>query len=259
MKLNVINNNHGTESKAWYSLKPLQQYHDAQGIDTMWGMGSRNFTAIMNSKRTGKPYILSDMPYWDRWNPLKQAVNPSGEYRWRVSYCNIHCNQIHDVPHDRIKQIDIKEWRTQGEYVLVAPSSPTLHSFIGQQNWIDETVAFLKTQTDMPIKIRHKPRKGGKSGPAYALVPLADDLAGADCVVTSCSMVAVDAVIEGIPVYSHELSATNLVSNRLESFGNHLRPDNREQWLASLSYHQFTGDEFANGMFASVFKELYQI
>ena len=35
MKLNVINNNHGADSKAWYSLKPLQQYHDTQGIDTM--------------------------------------------------------------------------------------------------------------------------------------------------------------------------------------------------------------------------------
>lgn len=255
MKLNVINNNHGPDSKAWYSLKPLQQYHDPQGIDTMWGLASANYQRVVKNNS----YILCDMPYWDRWNPLKQAINPSGEYRWRVSYNNIHCNQIYDMPHDRIKNIQLKDWRNKGKYVLVAPSSPTLHSLINSPNWLDETVAFLKTQTDMPIKIRHKPRKGGKSGPAYALVPLLDDLADADCVVTSCSMVAVDALIEGIPVYSHEVSATNLVSKRIENFGDHLRPNNRTQWLSTLSYHQFTGDEFANGMFADVFKELYKI
>ena len=255
MKLNVINNNHGQDSKAWYSLKPLQQYQDAKGINTMWGLGSANFQRVMQ----GNPYILCDMPYWDRWNPLKQAVNPQAEYRWRVSHNNIHCNQIYDVPTDRIKRIDIKEWRTQGEYILIAPSSQTIHNVIGETNWLNDTVAFLKTKTDMPIKIRHKPRKSGKSGPAYALVPLADDLAGADCVITSCSMVAVDAVIQGIPVYSHERSATNLVSNRIKDFGVHARPGNRAEWLATLSYHQFTGDEFTNGMFADVFKELYSL
>lgn len=255
MKLNVINNNHGADSKAWYSLKPLQQYQDAQGINTMWGMGSANYQRVMN----GKNYILCDMPYWDRWNPLKQAVNPHAEYRWRVSYNNIHCNEIHDMPHDRIKHIQLKDWRHKGKYILIAPSSQTIHNVIGKTNWLNDTMAFLKTKTDMPIKIRHKPRKGGRSGPAYALVPLADDLAGADCVITSCSMVAVDAVIQGIPVYSHERSATAQVSKRVENFGVHARPNNRTEWLATLSYHQFTGQEFANGMFADVFKELYQI
>ena len=255
MKLNVINNNHGQDSKAWYSLKPLQQYHDAHGIDTMWGLATFNYQRVMKNN----PYILCDMPYWDRWNPLKQAVNPHADYRWRVSYCDIHCNQIHDVPTDRIKNIEIKEWRNKGDYILVAPSSATIHNVIRESNWLNDTVAFLKSKTDMPIKIRHKPRKGGKSGPAYALVPLADDLAGADCVITSCSMVAVESVIQGIPVYSHERSSTAQVSNRIKDFGSHARPDNRAEWLATLSYHQFTGDEFANGMFADVFKELYSL
>lgn len=255
MKLNVINNNHGPDSKAWYSLKPLQKYHSVDGIDTMWGLASSNFKKVMENN----PYILCDMPYWDRWNPLKQAVNPNAEYKWRVSYNNIHCNQIFDLPHDRIKHIQIKDWKQQGEYVLVAPSSPTIHNVIGEPNWLDETIKHIKTQTDMPIKVRHKPRKGGKSGPAYALVPLADDLAGADCVVTSCSMVAVEALIEGIPVYSHDRSATSLMSKRSNEYGKHFRPNNRSDWLATLSYHQFTGEEFSNGLFENIFKELYKI
>ena len=128
MKLNVINNNHGKDSKAWYSLTPLKKYHATEGIDTMWGLGSANFTRVINNRSSGKPYLLCDMPYWDRWNPLKQAVNPNGEYKWRVSYSNIHCNEIFDLPTDRINNIQIKDWRSKGEYILVAPSSPTLHS-----------------------------------------------------------------------------------------------------------------------------------
>ena len=259
MKLNVINNNHGKDSKAWFSLTPLKKYHDIEGVDTMWGLASANYIRVMDNKKTHKPYLFCDMPYWDRWNPLKQAVNPKGEYRWRVAYSNIHCNEIFDLPTDRIKHIKIKDWRTKGEYILVAPSSPTLHSFIGRPNWLQETCDMLKTKTDLPIKVRHKPRRGGKSGPAYALVPLADDLAKADCVVTSCSMVAVDALIEGIPVYSNIESSTNLVSKRPQEFGEHFRPTNRLEWLATLSYHQYSSDEFINGMFSDVFQELYPL
>ena len=259
MKLNVINNNHGKDSKAWYSLKPLQKYFDANGIDTMWGLGSGNYTRVINNRSTNKPYLFCDMPYWHRWNPLKQAVNPNGEYKWRVAYSNIHCNEIFDLPTDRIKDIQIKDWQEKGKYILVAPSSPTLQTFINRPNWIDETIADLKNKTDMPIKVRHKPRRGGKSGPAYASVPLAEDLKNADCVVTSCSMVAVDALIECIPVYSHAESSTHLVSKHPKDFGEHFRPTNRTEWLATLSYHQFSSEEFTSGLFKDVFTELYPI
>ena len=72
-------------------------------------------------------------------------------------------------------------------------------------------------------------------------------------------MVAVDALIDGIPVYSHELSATSTVSKHPKDFGEHFRPTNRTEWLATLSYHQYTSDEFASGLFKDIFKELYQI
>ena len=142
MKLNIINNNHGDDSKAWYSLKPLHQYLDQQGIPTMWGLGSANYTKAVSYVKNNKPWLFCDMPYWGRWNPLKMAVNPHGEYYWRTCFKGIHVNKIVDgLPYDRIKNITLKDWRTKGEYILIAPSSPTVNRFIGEPNWEQETIS----------------------------------------------------------------------------------------------------------------------
>jgi|TARA_R100001079_G_scaffold90436_1_gene52998 hypothetical protein len=259
MKLNVINNNHGKDSKAWYTLGPLQKYHQAQGIPTMWGLATGNYARAIEYKNTNKPWLFCDMPYWGRWNPLKQAVNPQAEYFWRVCFEDIHVTKIFpNLPRDRIEHINIKPWRKNtGDYILVAPSSVTINSYIGQRDWEQLTVEWLRTQTDMPIKVRHKPRKNGKSGPAYALVPLEEDLKYANCVVTSCSMVSIDAIIEGIPVYCHASCPAFPVSQPLEKFGTPMYPNNRDDWLATLSWHQYTQEEIESGLFKDMFERMY--
>ena len=259
MKLNVINNGHGKDSKAWYTLSPLQKYHNAQGIPTMWGLAVGNYDRAVKLKNNQLPWLFCDMPYWGRWNPLKEAVNPQGEYFWRICFGDIHVTEIiKDLPRDRIQHIDIQPWRKdKGHYILVAPSSITVNSYIGQRDWEQQTVAWLRTKTNMPIKVRHKPRKNGKSGPAYADVPLSEDLKHAHCVVTSCSMVSVDAIIQGIPVYCHARCPARPVSQTIENFGTPFCPDNREDWLATLSWHQYTQKEIESGLFKEMFERMY--
>jgi hypothetical protein len=261
MKLKVINNNHGNESKAWFTLKPLMKYHDPNGIPTMWGLASSNYQKAQQLHHEKKPWIFCDMPYWGRWNPLKQAVDPKAEYYWRICFSDIHVtNIIPDLPKHRIEHIQLKPWRkSSGDYILVAPSSNTVNTFIGEPTWEQKIVAWLKTKTDMPIKIRHKPRKGGRSGPAYADIPLIDDLKHAHCVVTSCSMVSIDAIIEGIPVYCNKQCPAMPVSQTLEQFGNPLYSDKRKDWLTTLSWHQYTQQEIEEGLFESMFGEMYAL
>ena len=77
MKLNVINNGHGADSKAWYTLKPLQKYMDVQGIPTMWGLGVGNYDRCLNLKNNKQPWLFCDMPYWNRWDPRDPHDNNS--------------------------------------------------------------------------------------------------------------------------------------------------------------------------------------
>ncbi len=261
MKLKIINNRHGPDSKAWYTLKPLMRYHDPKGIPTMWGLAMHNYQHAQQLSNQKQPWIFCDMPYWGRWNPLKQAVDPGAEYYWRICYSDIHVTGIvPNLPQHRIQHINIKPWKkTQGDYILVAPSSNTVNAFIGESTWEQKTVAWLKTKTDMPIKVRHKPRKGGRSGPAYADVPLADDLKNADCVVTSCSMVSIDAVIEGIPVYCNAKCPAMPVAQTIDKFGQPVFSEQRLDWLTTLSWHQYTQQEIEEGLFESMFGEMYAL
>ena len=111
----------------------------------------------------------------------------------------------------------------------------------------------------MPIRVRHKPRKKGRSGPAYADVPLIEDLSKASCVVTSCSMVSVDAVIEGVPVYCDPNCCAAPVGQTIENFGKPNYANSRLSWLSTLSYHQYTKSEIKSGLFAEMFKQMYNI
>ena len=95
MKLNVINNGHGPESKAWYTLRPLKKYHHDEGIPTMWGLRLANHRRARECVMNNKPWLFCDMPYWGRWNPLKESVSPNGEYYWRTIYKDIHVTKIH--------------------------------------------------------------------------------------------------------------------------------------------------------------------
>lgn len=251
MKLNIAGN-HASTSKAWQVLKPLQQYFDKQGIDTVWGLGSGNFDIIKNAIAKNLNWLFTDMPYWGRYNPGK----PDAECYWRTCINGIHCNKILDLPNDRCKNITLKEWRDQGEYILVAPSSATVHRFINKANWTQDTVAKLKKLTDIPIKIREKPRKNGTSGPHVADVPLAEDLSNARYVVTSCSVVGVEAVIQGIPTFCEPESACAPVSNT-DIFSLEPVMSDRQKWLNTLSYHQWTPSEIQNGELKNFIQYVY--
>ena len=80
MKLNVINNGHGADSKAWYTLKPLQKYMDVQGIPTMWGLGVGNYDRCLNLKNNKQPWLFCDMPYWNRYHLFVRHF--ADHWRW---------------------------------------------------------------------------------------------------------------------------------------------------------------------------------
>ena len=120
-------------------------------------------------------------------------------------------------------------------------------NYLGNPNWTNDTVEQIKRYTDRPIKIRHKPRGRGTSGPSEAKRPLSEDLKNAWACVTSCSISAVEAVCLGIPVFSHEKSFAAAMGNlHLEDIEQPFYAD-PEPWLYSLAYQQFTPEEFANG------------
>jgi hypothetical protein len=123
-----------------------------------------------------------------------------------------------------------------------------MERFIGETGWLECTLQTLRKFTDRPIKVRHKPRGGGTSGPAAALIPFAEEARNAHAVVTTLSMAAVEAACLGIPVFCHEQGpARPIALTDLSLIESPIKPD-RNAWLNTLSYFQFTEKELSQGI-----------
>jgi len=149
---------------------------------------------------------------------------------------------LREVPDDRWKaaKTPLWPWAKDGRHIVIAEPSETYQRFHGIEGWTARTLAQLKQLTDRPIVIRDKEmqRFGRK---------LHEDLKGAHCLVTHGSNAAVEAVIMGCPVFVHPDSAASLVGlTDLKDIEAPIYPD-REPWVHSLAYSQFSERELIDG------------
>lgn len=190
---------------------------------------------------------------WDRgyvrrvfatWLPRGEN---GGYYRWTIN--RYQMNVIRDVPDDRWRQLipgnkvdprplEVLPWQKDGRHIVVAMPSRTYSlSHDGADTWADETLRHLALVTTRQIVVRDKETKR----------PLQDDLAGAHCLVTHGSMAAVEAVILGCPVFVHSDSAAALVGlTDLSKIESPIYPE-RQPWLNSLAYSQYSEAELVDG------------
>ena len=181
--------------------------------------------------------------YWDRgyarrvfatWLPRGEA---GGYYRWHEG--GFQLQAIRKVPDDRWRalKIDVAPWAKRGRHIVIAAPSRTYCRFHRCEGWIADTIDALARVTDRQLVIRDKESKRA----------LQVDLAGAHCLVTHGSIAAVESVILGCPVVVHRDSAAALVGlTDLASVEKPIYPD-REPWLHSLAYSQFSEKELVDG------------
>jgi len=220
---------------------------DASPNAMFWGFVNNNKAMIKKLESRNHQYWFTDTPYFGRFD--NNNLKPDNHY-WRICKNGIHVKLLKDCKGDRFEKfkIKIKAPTLKGEHILVCPSSAGVNSYLDNPNWTKDTINFLKRYTDRPIRLRHKPRGRGTSGPSEAKVPLAEDLKNAWACVTSCSISAVEAVCMGVPVFSHHKSFASVMGNsHLEDIEEPYYAD-PEAFLYSLAYQQFTPEEFANGV-----------
>lgn len=194
----------------------------------VWGQRWLGERLIPEAIRTGRPFWHIDNGFW---NSARGGI--VGNYR--LSYRGMSPILLDKPVAKRAKGVDLKPWKTGSDYVLLAYPSMTYGRCLGldMAKWCLDTAQKLQG-CGYPVKRREKdcPR------------PLEQDLAGAVCLVTHSSNVAVEAVIAGVPVVVEPTCAAAPVGSA--SVHDLNRPD-RDQWLASLACQQFTLGEMASG------------
>jgi hypothetical protein len=247
------------KSKAWEVFTGVEKSWPDQiakldnGVETdpvpnsmFWGFVGNNREMVKKLEARNHNYWFTDTPYFGRFD--NNNLKPDNHY-WRVCRNGIHVPYIKNCKADRFEKfgMNIKAPNFAGKHVLVCPSSAGIHSYLDRPNWTKETIEQIKRYTDRPIRLRHKPRGRGTSGPSEAKVPLSEDLKEAWCVVTSCSIAAVEAICEGIPVFCDNKSFAVDVGNVELSDIENPYYGGPEPWLYSLAYQQFTPAEIENG------------
>jgi hypothetical protein len=211
-----------------------------------WGFVGNNREMVKKLEARKETFWFTDTPYFGRFDNSNLLKD---NHYWRICKNSIHVRYIPGCRSDRFDKfaINLKAPDLKGEHILVCPSSAGINEYLDRPNWTQETIEQIKRYTDRPIKVRHKPRGKGTSGPSVAKVPIEEDLKNAWCCVTSCSISAIESVCHGKPVFCDEKSfATQIGNTNLADIENPMFVS-PEDWLYSLAYQQFTPEEIENG------------
>lgn len=146
--------------------------------------------------------------------------------------------------------LPIAPWR-RGRHVLICPPGEVFAQGIARQSaaeWLDSTLAVLKSHTDRPVRVRRKPVGGNAC-------PLAMDLQDCHALVTYMSNTSVEAVLAGVPVFATgRCAASTMGKSNLAEIESPAYPSNREQWAATLANNQWTLEEIKKGAAGAVFR-----
>lgn len=173
-----------------------------------------------------------------------QGPKPSDYYALSLGFHNTD-TLVRVGASDRFKElgIDLKPWRTEGEYILVCPNrSFGVGDRMMHPDWDMRAAASIRKHTQYPVRVRKHP---GNSAPKHSL---AEDLAGALAVVIWSSSCGVHALAAGIPVVC-EAPYWICKQAALENMGQLIRGGvvNRRAAFERLAWAQWTCEEIASG------------
>ena len=200
-----------------------------EGIPLVWGLLRGSPEIVAQAVEAKRPWVYLDHGYFRRGHF-------SGHYR--MTWCGFQQNRINPAPPDRWERLRVKmhPWR-KGRDIIVCPPSDHVAKMFGAQGWLAETLETLARHTDRPITVRRKDDRH----------PLPVALTRAHALVAFNSIAAVEAVTLGTPVFVPKGSAAfPMGKQELAEIETPLTPD-REEWVRSLAYGQFTIDEMRDG------------
>jgi hypothetical protein len=202
----------------------------------VWGQLWTALRALPRAMSQGRPFLHIDNGYVD---PARGGL--TGYYRITVN--GMSPAFLPDAPKSRVRA-RMMPWRETGDHVLLALPGEEFGRAIGleMRDWLREIPDRVSAHTRRRVQIRSR-----KARP-----PVSRDLLNCWALVTHSSMVAVDALLAGVPVFVEPTNCAapvgNLDLSKLESPG---MPD-RDPWFNSLMLQQYTLEEMRSGFAAEV-------
>ena len=228
-------------------------------IHFFWGLGGSNTRDIADVKEKNEEWWYVDVGYLTQQITRypEPKIHDLDKTYFRIVKGGLHTIRGKVGNGKRLKQLDskgidvkFKGWYTgETNHILLAPSSQTVTynvNGISQADWIKQVGEELRKYTDRPIKLRNKPRPGNE----WWNTDIKDDLKDCHCLVTNVSLSAIDAVLNKVPVITHNFNICSPVAGRdLSKIEKPLKPGHKtiDEWLKFVAENQFTIPEIADG------------
>ena len=201
--------------------------------------------------------IDNNLPFWFIDSGYTNFVEPNKKWH-RLTRNHLHFNKQFIASADRLKIFPEfpRPWRKEGKAILIVEpggfAANIMH--VDAKSWTNNIVDELKKHTDRPIEIRSKINKKSRTS-------LYQTLLNGDyyCTVSINSNSAVESIWAGIPAITLNKHVSNSVTRNNLAQINDLYYGPLGDWLAWLSYCQFTYDELMDGTAFNIVKEYHGV
>jgi|TARA_R110001592_G_scaffold34313_1_gene117811 hypothetical protein len=228
-------------------------------VHFFWGLGDNQIEKIQECENKKEEWWYVDLGYMTK--QITRYPSPI-IHDYDKTYFRIVKGELHTVRGKvgngkRLRELEqkgidctFKGWYTgKTEHILLCPSSQTVTmatNQMNQQDWIDLATNEIRKFTDRTIRIRNKPRPGNE----WWNTDIRNDLKNCHALVTNMSLAAVDAVLNKVPVFTHDNNIANFVASKdLKYIEKPMRPGHKTmgEWMKMVVENQFTIDEIKNG------------
>ena len=227
----------------------------------LWQGRMRNYRQIWERYRqANKPVIVLEVGGLRRNKSFKIGING-------VNRKADFANQEVDATRWPLFEHTLKPWKQTGDNIIILGQHDASEQWIGMPRmnlWFEQQIGQIRKHTNKPIQIRPHPRNPvSLDVNRYKNVSIArpimdrntiddtnfkDTLKNAWAVVNHSSNPAMEAVMNGIPVFVSESSLCYDVGNHsLEDINNPRMPD-RQHWANRLAYTEWFQDEIEKGL-----------
>ena len=233
------------------------------GIDVIWsvlwnGRMAANKAIWDRNVAQSKPTVVLEVGGIKRGTTWKVGINGIN----RNAYFG---NMGNSSDRARLHSLELKPWRTDGEFILIAGQHEKSEQWRNQprmSQWVMDTIENIQAHTDRPILFRPHPRcrleaietqyKNVYRQDPRQIPNTYDDFdmnfENIYCTVSWTSNPGIHSVIQGIPAYtSYSSLAWDVSIKSLTNINNPPLPD-RTQWLNDYAHTEWTVEEISQGI-----------
>jgi len=203
------------------------------GVPIVWGVLRGSDKVVHYAKENSQYFFYIDHAYFSRGHGVNYRITRNGYEAGRIREC----------PPDRLSVLGVETqpWNRDGSVILVCPPTEYFMNAHGCHDWLETTLATLKSHTDREIVVRTKPQ------PGETVEPIEEAFRRSFALVTHSSNIAIEAAIAGVPVFVSETSAAAPVGQTDVSLIETPVYPERTSWLRHLAYNQYSMAELGDG------------